>query len=170
MVYHNEKLNGMLQIYFGDNAIDFIVENETYYNYDGSSYVSGRFLGYDISNTKYDVANVKWAGGWRMPTVKELYELITLCLWEEAEVDGVEGSLAIGPNGNSIFFPKGGEIIMEYNTLDGSYCNIWTSTYLSEFRAFSLNIFPRSSMEVGDEIEIDDGSRSSGLNVRAVID
>lgn len=153
---------------YDDDTYEY--ENETYYNYDGSSYVAGRFLGYDISNTKYDVASVKWGEGWRMPTVKELYELITLCLWEEAEVNGVEGSLATGPNGNSVFFPNGGNKNFVSGSSKDVRCRLWTSTYLSQFYAFSLDVVPMSSMEVGDEIEIENGSRKYGLNVRAVID
>lgn len=145
----------------------------TFYNYDyyddsSSYYTAGKFLGYDISSTKYDVASVKWKGGWRMPTAKEVNELMTLCHWEEAEINGVEGSLATGPNGNSVFFPSGGEKKMSY--FSGGYCHIWSSTYLSEFRALELKLFPRSRMDVGDEVELQDGSRDYGYNVRAVID
>ena len=88
----------------------------------------------------------------------------------ESRSNGVEGSLATGPNGNSVFFPNGGYKRKVSDVSKSFSCKLWTSTYLSQFYAFSLYVVPASSMEVGDEIEIDNGSRDRGFNVRAVID
>lgn len=56
-----------------------------------------------------DVAHVKLGGGWRMPTEAEIIELCKKCTWEEdTTYNGIEGSIVIGPNGNSIFLPAGG--------------------------------------------------------------
>ena len=69
-----------------------------YYNY-----------GECICGTEYDIASVKWQENWRMPTMEELIELRDYCTWEHSIiVDGVLGSIAIGPNGNSIFIPYAG--------------------------------------------------------------
>lgn len=69
-----------------------------YYNY-----------GECICGTEYDIASVKWQENWRMPTMEELIELRDYCTWEHSiTVDGVLGSIAIGPNGNSIFIPYAG--------------------------------------------------------------
>ena len=57
-----------------------------------------------------DVARRRWGGKWRMPTDKEFEELDRNCSkkWEERE--GVYGMVLTSlKNGNSIFFPAGGE-------------------------------------------------------------
>ncbi|MBQ8234622.1 MAG: hypothetical protein IJZ36_03465 [Bacilli bacterium] len=54
----NEKLNGMLQIYFGDNAIDFIVENETYYNL-GRDYIETFFDDVDYKKENFFALKIK---------------------------------------------------------------------------------------------------------------
>lgn len=55
-----------------------------------------------------DAAVINWGGSWRMPTKEEMQELVDNCTWTWTSLNGVEGSLATGPNGNSIFFPVGG--------------------------------------------------------------
>ena len=65
--------------------------------------------GESICGTEYDLAHVIWGGNWRMPTFYELNELKEKCTWEEKiMIDGVLGSRATGPNGNSIFIPYAG--------------------------------------------------------------
>ena len=72
---------------------------EEYYFKDGES----------ICGTEYDLAHVKWGGNWRMPTFEELKELKEKCTWEaNVTINGVLGSVATGPNGNSIFIPYAG--------------------------------------------------------------
>lgn len=65
-------------------------------------------IGECISGTNYDVAAVRWGGGARMPTLKEIKEIANECYWEGGYVNGVKGVFAIGPNGNSIFIPFAG--------------------------------------------------------------
>ena len=55
-----------------------------------------------------DAARYNWGGTWRMPTYKEMSELITKCKVSWAVQDGVEGRKITGPNGNSIFLPATG--------------------------------------------------------------
>ena len=63
----------------------------------------------DISgNAQYDAATANWGGSWRMPTNDEMQELIDHCEWEWTEVNGVNGSRVIGPNGSCIFLPAAG--------------------------------------------------------------
>lgn len=73
-----------------------------YYDTDNKSYVD---IGTDIGGTAYDVAHVRWGGGWRMPTWYELQELRGNCTWTWSKVNGVNGYIVKGKNGNSIFFP-----------------------------------------------------------------
>ena len=44
-----------------------------------------------------------------MPTIKEQEELMTKCDWEWTELNGVNGFMVTGPNGNSIFLPAAGD-------------------------------------------------------------
>ena len=55
-----------------------------------------------------DAATANWGGSWRVPIRKEVEELITKCSWNRQTVNGKEGYLGIGPNGNSVFFPDSG--------------------------------------------------------------
>ena len=73
-----------------------------YYDTDNKSYVD---IGTDIGGTARDVAHVRWGGGWRMPTRYELKELREDCTWTWSKVNGVNGYIVKGKNGNSIFFP-----------------------------------------------------------------
>ena len=65
--------------------------------------------GESICGTEYDLAHVKWGDNWRIPTIEELLELKEKCAWEyNVTIDGVIGSVATGPNGNTIFIPYAG--------------------------------------------------------------
>ena len=55
-----------------------------------------------------DVAHVKLGGSWRMPTDSEWKELINNCAWAWTTLNGVNGRIVTGPNGNSIFLPAAG--------------------------------------------------------------
>ncbi len=54
---------------------------------------------------RYDAATKMYGSNWRLPTDKECQELIDNCKWEPKVVDGIEGRLVIGKNGNSLFLP-----------------------------------------------------------------
>lgn len=84
----------------------------------------------DISgNPQYDVAKYKYGGTWRIPTKYEFNELIERCKWQKTKYKNVIGYKVTGPNGKSIFFPLGGEMldnkINESIKYEGNY---WTST------------------------------------------
>ena len=78
------------------------------YRYYNSSTGDFDYIGSNISGISYDVAHVKWGGGWRMPTRDEIEELCEKCSWEWTSVNGVWGQKVTGPNGNSIFLPAAG--------------------------------------------------------------
>ena len=83
----------------------------------------------DISgDAQYDAATANWGGSWRMPTNDEMQELVDHCEWEWTEVNGVNGSRVIGPNGSCIFLPaagaRGGSSLYD----DGDHGYYWSST------------------------------------------
>lgn len=60
---------------------------------------------YNISfDAEHDAATANWGNDWRMPTTKELAELMNNCEWEFVG----SGYKVTGPNGNSIFLPAAG--------------------------------------------------------------
>lgn len=52
-----------------------------------------------------DAATMNWGGGARTPTVEEWRELRDHCTWVWTTLNGVNGSLFTGPNGNTLFLP-----------------------------------------------------------------
>ncbi len=65
-------------------------------------------MGDIASNPNYDVARANWGGTWRLPTLKEIQELIDKCKWTWTTQGGHNGYKITGPNGNSIFLPAAG--------------------------------------------------------------
>ena len=68
-----------------------------------------------------DVATVKWGDKWRMPTLKDIKELVEECTWAWTTQNGVNGMKVTGPNGNCIFLPAAG------NRLGTDFYNRFTS-------------------------------------------
>ena len=63
----------------------------------------------DISgDSTRDAAQFHWGSKWRIPTKKDIYELISKCKWEWTTLLRSKGYKIIGPNGNSIFLPASG--------------------------------------------------------------
>lgn len=63
-------------------------------------------IGYQISGTEYDVANVKWGNGWVMPDSIQLREMWAHTFTKRVEENGTEGVRAYSTKheGKSIFF------------------------------------------------------------------
>ena len=81
-------------------------------------------IGTDICGTNYDVAHVKWGYGWRMPTMDEIKELKENCSSSWYILNGKEGRLYIGSNGNRIFLPAGGWYTNSFHSSN----HYWSST------------------------------------------
>jgi hypothetical protein len=88
-----------------------------------------QYIGSDISGTSYDIAHVKWGGGWRMPVLEEIIELRDKCSWQWTSVNGVNGYEVTGANGNSIFLPAAAPRIDEYEEdVLGDVFAYWSGT------------------------------------------
>lgn len=61
-----------------------------------------------IGGTNRDAAYLKLGKDWRMPTAKEINELVNSCSWTKETVNGVHGMRGTASNGNSIFLPVTG--------------------------------------------------------------
>ena len=119
----------------------------------------------DISgNAQYDAATANWGGSWRMPTIDEMRELVDHCEWEWTQVNGVDGSKVIGPNGSCIFLPAAGVrygASLGYVGYNGYY---WSSTpYDGNYddEAYSFGFYD------GDEC-VGCGYRGDGQTVRPI--
>lgn len=80
-----------------------------------------------------DAACVNWGPAWRMPSIEQISELCNSCTWKKETRNGVNGSLVIGPNGNTIFLPAAGYRLDGTFDETGSVCRYWSSTLASGF-------------------------------------
>ena len=123
-----------------------------YFESDGNEFINEEemvFIGNNISGTAYDAAHVNLGNGWRMPTQKEVQELIEKCTVEIIRHNDVEGRMITGPNGNSIFLPI--TAVYQVNSFHKDRCGeYWTGTYNAEaktqayaltFNQYSSNIY-----------------------------
>ena len=124
----------------------------------------GKPIDVDVTSAKpkYDMARKKWKEPWRLPTSKEVQELIDSCSWQWASLNGMTGYKVTGPNGNSIFIPtsgiySGNEVVgggkmgaywtanhKENDTLGASYLYIASNGYMLKdtARYYGMNIRP----------------------------
>jgi len=113
-------------------------EEKSDYNWDTYRYYNSStgdidYIGSNISGTSYDVARMKWGGGWRMPTRDEIKELCEKCSWEWTTVNGIRGNKVTGPNGNSIFLPAAGnrsDTEVDYRGSSGLY---WSGSLYEDY-------------------------------------
>ena len=107
-----------------EEKIDYDWDTYKYYNNSTGGY---DYTGSNISCTQYDVAHVKWGGSWRMPTLDEIKELVNKCTKKWTTLNGVNGRLFTGPNGNSIFLPAAGYRVGTDLYNRGSYGYYWSA-------------------------------------------
>lgn len=111
----------------------------------------------------HDAARSNWGGSWRMPTRKELEELIGKCTWTWTIQGGHNGYKVTGPNGRSIFLPAAGW--RRGTTLNNAdeYGNYWGSTPYEEYTYYACYLsFSSGGRDVGW------GNRNGGGSVRPV--
>lgn len=112
-----------------------------------------------------DAATVNWGRAWRMPTIKELQELLDGCTWEDgtfkgSDVKGVWGTSKT--NGNRIFIPYAGHFSSTLKCGETEEGSLWSSSLDSTSSAGSYSIdFP--------QYEIRGTERCLGNCVRAVV-
>lgn len=122
-------------------------ETATKYSYNYSNCETKDLRIDDIQGTNYDVAYVKWGGGWCMPTTLEFQELIDYCTWIWTTQKGQTGYKVVGPNGNSIFLPAVGARDGDVNKIDDLYGRYWSSSHgarpttFATFLKFSVNYY-----------------------------
>ena len=114
-------------------------------------------------NGTYDLARHNMGAPCRLPTVGEFQELNSNCDSEWTDEDGVAGRRFTSRiNGNSVFFPASGYYNGTSLNVRGSYGLYWSSSYISETRAYHLNFFS------GGVNPAHDNNRRLGFTARAV--
>lgn len=112
---------------------DFYENNCITYGKDGGQLISYCFVDRNVLKAQYDAATINWGNNWRMPTQKEMQELVDNCTWKWTTQNEVKGCLVTGSNGNSIFLPATGyrefDLPTIYAERSGYY---WTSTAWDE--------------------------------------
>lgn len=111
-----------------------------------------------------DAVYVNMGGSWRMPSYEEYNELINNTTNTQTTVNGVNGWLFTGNNGNTLFFPASGTCENGSVNVVSSYGNYWGSSLSSSnpVCAYSLYFGSDTCYTAGD-------IRSDGHTVRGVI-
>ncbi|MBQ6167652.1 MAG: hypothetical protein IJK41_09545 [Muribaculaceae bacterium] len=109
-----------------------------------------------------DAAYMNWGPSWRTPNVEQMRELGQYCTWQSASINDISGYLVTGPNGNTLFFPKGGMCDGSLNNLAGFFSFYWSRmlhgySYCNACSTYSMDVTGERSRY-----------RYIGLNVRAV--
>lgn len=120
----------------------------------------------DILEPCDDVATVNYGKNFRMPTEFEMMELANGCKHEMTDLNGVNGCLITGPNGNSIFLPAAGEYDKnELINASSSGC-YWSSSFVDPHHepGYAMGLFWGQK----NEIWRCGCYRNKGLSVRPV--
>lgn len=113
-------------------------DNYAYYNASTAVYTS---IGAHISGTEYDAAHVNLGGGWRMPTKAQYEELFNKCSWTWTNIDGTNGYLIKGSNGNSIFLPAAGGVSGKWYHNQNTHGNYWSDYRYDDGWAYELYFY-----------------------------
>ena len=113
-----------------------------------------------------DVAYVNWGPSWCMPSKVQMEELLNNCTWTWTQLNGVNGQLVTGPNGNTMFLPATGRhgSSLEYVSIEGLY---WSRTLDTSVPCDSYSLYFSSDfarMSYWSDI----WARDNGQCVRAV--
>ena len=105
-----EEIGGFY--YWSETETKQGIESSLTYKYRDGQGGYTKYNGIDrkrVLDPEDDVAYVKWGGSWRMPTTKEIGELVKKCTWSWASVKGEIGFLITsnkrGYTDRSIFLP-----------------------------------------------------------------
>ena len=116
-----------------------------------------------ISNTVFDIATQSMGDGWRIPSQKEMQELIEKCDWQLVQENGVNGYEVVGPTGKSIFLPAAGYRNGDNINFANETGYYWTSDLANFASAYALSFKE-------DEYKVTSNVRYYGRCIRPVKD
>ena len=109
-----------------------------------------------------DAAYVNYPDG-RMPSKDQIDELCNSCTWQWTQMNGVDGQLITGPNGNTLFLPASGYKYDDTFNSEGRFGFYWSRTHMS------TNSYYPWTLRIGSDGYYCWGfSRARGYTVRAV--
>lgn len=128
--------------------------------------VNGAVDGKMALDSTDDVAAARWGSEWRMPTVKEMQELLDNCDWQWVEnykASGISGRIAKSKlNGETLFFPAAGDWSngkQDFQNFEGIYR---TSNRSRRDKWAQCLVFVTKSVDMGNN------NRFDGVSVRPV--
>lgn len=137
---------------------EYTEDTYTYYDKNTNSYTD---IGSEIGGTSYDAATVNLGKGWRIPSAEHLKELLK-CKHEWTQIDGVNGFIFTGANGNTIFLPAAGARSDDNIYQEGMWSFYWSSTkHLNQV----IYVFQTTTNEINN---ISSRSCYYGLSIRPV--
>lgn len=152
---------------WGETSTKKDYSRDTYFDKDCNTFYNGTGWTSISPTSKYDVANTKQGGKWRLPTEAEFNELITNCEVEKQE----NGIILVSKiNQSSLFFPTPG--IMTGNEISGieTFGGYWSSSLSGDY--YGDNYYAQAWL-INLENEITDQlfsvMRGNGYCVRPVI-
>lgn len=124
-----------------------------------------------ISGTKHDAAHIYYHEKARMPYGADIEELFELCSCNISTMNGVNGIIIIGPNGNSIFIPFAGCKVNGdiYDNCKDAY--IWHGALTIEDNTYIYTPSIHFTYDDGQAyMSTDIPAPSIGISIRAVKD
>lgn len=109
-----------------------------------------------------DAARVNYPNG-QTPSMEQFNELVANCTWTWTQVNGVNGELVTGPNGNTIFLPAAGYRLQYKAFSTGVQGNYWLNSIVDYAPLNGYKMFFTSS-----DFKWNTSSRQVGYTVRAV--
>lgn len=115
------------------------IEEKDYYSFENYRFGYGTKTKYNETDRKRvldpedDVATVKFGLGRHTPSLDDMTELGNNCTWTSTTVNGINGNLVKGPNGNTIFLPAAGTRWEERLNVANSRLTYWTNELSSDF-------------------------------------
>ena len=112
-------MNESNQVNAEDNAFGNVTVHLYMLSLEENKWITSKY----ILTSKYDAAQVKWGGDWRMPTKDEFSKLKEQCDWSFVTSNGVSGCIIRGKGiyaSNSVFLPCVGKGYEERQDLQDS--------------------------------------------------
>lgn len=133
--------------------------------YDENEYVN---IGDSIAGSNYDAAHVLWGGDWQMPTIDQCLELVNNCNWTDGFVNrnGINGQIATGASGASIFLPAAGKRWSSFQFDVGTGGCYWSSSTDPEGSDYVYGLGISSDFV---PCPLTTNGRFDGYSVRAVV-
>lgn len=123
---------------------------------------NGTVDGKTVLDPEDDAARANYPNG-QMPSKEQLEELIANCTWTWTQVNGVNGQLVAGPNGNTMFLPATGYRLQGKLYSAGTHGSYWLNSILAIVPLNGEKMYVASG-----QLIYQTSSRAAGYTVRAV--